>query len=127
MVWEMDPKAEIYTDDHEPRVGVAKRSLRGHNHYVQDVVLSLDSQYCLSGSWDGTLRLWDLKTGTCTRKFCGHTKDVLSVAFSVDNRQVCCSTDAPLDHVNVATAAARRSRTGTRAESRDYADCVRVT
>ena len=45
-------------------------------------------QFCLSGSWDGTLRLWELATGTTTRRFVGHTKDVLSVAFSVDNRQV---------------------------------------
>lgn len=88
MVWEIDPKAEQVVDDHEPKVGYAKRSLRGHNHYVQDVVLSMDAQYCLSGSWDGTLRLWDLKNGNCTRTFIGHTKDVLSVAFSVDNRQI---------------------------------------
>ena len=45
-------------------------------------------QFCLSGSWDGTLRLWELATGTTTRRFVGHTKDVLSVAFSVDNRQI---------------------------------------
>jgi WD40 repeat protein len=44
-------------------------------------------QFALSGSWDGTLRLWDLNTGTTTRRFVGHAKDVLSVAFSVDNRQ----------------------------------------
>jgi hypothetical protein len=54
----------------------------------QDVVISSDGQFCLSGSWDGTLRLWDLHSGTTTRRFVGHTKDVLSVAFSVDNRQV---------------------------------------
>ena len=54
---------------------------------VQDVVISSDGQFALSGSWDGTLRLWDLSTGATTRRFLGHTKDVLSVAFSVDNRQ----------------------------------------
>jgi guanine nucleotide-binding protein subunit beta-2-like 1 protein len=58
------------------------------------VVISSDGQFALSGSWDGTLRLWDLNTGNTTRRFVGHTKDVLSVAFSVDNRQVrlgvCC-------------------------------------
>jgi guanine nucleotide-binding protein subunit beta-2-like 1 protein len=32
--------------------------------------------------------LWDLNTGTTTRNFYGHTKDVLSVAFSADNRQI---------------------------------------
>jgi WD40 repeat protein len=52
------------------------------------VVISSDGQFALSGSWDGTLRLWDLNTGNTTRRFVGHTKDVLSVAFSVDNRQV---------------------------------------
>jgi guanine nucleotide-binding protein subunit beta-2-like 1 protein len=44
-------------------------------------------QFCLSGSWDGTLRLWDLNTGNTTVRFVGHAKDVLSVAFSADNRQ----------------------------------------
>jgi guanine nucleotide-binding protein subunit beta-2-like 1 protein len=69
--------------------GFARRALRGHSHFVQDVVISGDGQFALSGSWDGTLRLWELATGSTTRRFLGHTKDVLSVAFSVDNRQVC--------------------------------------
>merc|ERR1712007_180206 len=60
----------------------------GHNHFVEDVVISSDGQFALSGSWDGTLRLWDLNTGNTTRRFVGHTKDVLSVAFSADNRQI---------------------------------------
>jgi guanine nucleotide-binding protein subunit beta-2-like 1 protein len=55
---------------------------------MQDVVISSDGQFALSGSWDATLRLWDLNSGNTTRRFIGHAKDVLSVAFSVDNRQV---------------------------------------
>jgi guanine nucleotide-binding protein subunit beta-2-like 1 protein len=39
---------------------------------VQDVVVSSDGQFCLSGSWDGTLRLWDLQTGQTTKSFVGH-------------------------------------------------------
>jgi guanine nucleotide-binding protein subunit beta-2-like 1 protein len=72
----------------EEKFGVAKRRLKGHSHYVQDVAISSDGQFALSGSWDGTLRLWDLSTGTTTRNFYDHTKDVLSVAFSADNRQI---------------------------------------
>jgi len=38
---------------------------------IQDVVVSSDGQFALSGSWDGTLRLWDLTTGNSTRTFVG--------------------------------------------------------
>ena len=72
----------------EGSYGFPQRSLRGHSHFVQDVVISSDGQFALSGSWDGTLRLWDLNTGTTTRRFVSHEKDVLSVAFSADNRQI---------------------------------------
>jgi len=68
--------------------GRAHRALRGHGHFVEDVVISKDGQFALSASWDGTLRLWTLEFGKTTRTFVGHTKDILSVAFSADNRQI---------------------------------------
>jgi guanine nucleotide-binding protein subunit beta-2-like 1 protein len=68
--------------------GKMQKRLKGHSHFVQDVAISVDGQFALSGSWDGTLRLWDLNTGLTTRRFIGHSKDVLSVAFSADNRQI---------------------------------------
>merc|ERR1712072_518370 len=80
MVWQLTREDGSY--------GYPKRALRGHGHFVQDVVISSDGQFALSGSWDGTLRLWDLNTGATTRRFVGHGKDVLSVAFSADNRQI---------------------------------------
>jgi guanine nucleotide-binding protein subunit beta-2-like 1 protein len=55
---------------------------------VSDVIISSDGQFALSGSWDGTLRLWEIASGRTTRRFVGHSKDVMSVAFSVDNRQI---------------------------------------
>jgi len=81
IVWSLNKR-----DDQ--KYGFPKRRLTGHGHYVQDVAISSDGQFALSGSWDGTLRLWDLNTGNTTRRFVGHTKDVLSVAFSADNRQI---------------------------------------
>jgi len=72
----------------EENWGTPLKRLTGHGHYVQDVAISSDGQFALSGSWDATLRLWDLNTGNTTRRFIGHTKDVLSVAFSADNRQI---------------------------------------
>jgi len=81
----------VWTLDGGENYGTPRRSLKGHSHYVQDVTISSDGQFALSGSWDGSLRLWDLNTGTTTRRFMGtdqHKKDVLSVAFSADNRQI---------------------------------------
>ena len=80
-----------WTIDGSETYAVPRKSLKGHSHYVQDVTISSDGQFALSGSWDGSLRLWDLNTGTTTRRFAGadqHKKDVLSVAFSADNRQI---------------------------------------
>ena len=80
LVWTLDSDGESY--------GYPRRALKGHSHFVSDVVISSDGQFALSGSWDGTLRLWEIATGRTTRRFIGHGKDVLSVAFSVENRQI---------------------------------------
>lgn len=82
ILWELNGQGD------DGNYGVPKRCLTGHNHFVSDVVMSSDGQFALSGSWDKTLRLWDLSCGVTTRQFVGHTKDVLSVAFSADNRQI---------------------------------------
>lgn len=83
IVWDLESK-----DAEDDSYGAPKRSLTGHSHFVEDVTISSDGQFALSGSWDGTLRLWDIKTGNTARRFVGHKKDVLSVAFSADNRQI---------------------------------------
>ena len=50
------------------------------------MAFSPDGRFCLSGSSDKTLRLWDASTGQCVRTFEGHTEHVTSVAFSPDGR-----------------------------------------
>jgi len=80
IIWEMTPDGE--------NIGYARRALTGHSEPASSVTLSSDGQFALSGSWDRTMRLWDLNTGSTVRTFQGHTKDVFTVAFSGDNRQI---------------------------------------
>merc|ERR1719436_378476 len=82
MIWELTP------GEGPENPGYARRLLTGHSEPVSSVVLSTNGQFALSGSWDTTMRLWDLNTGATLRTFQGHTKDVFSVAFSSDNRQI---------------------------------------
>lgn len=58
----------------ENNYGVPQKRLYGHSHFISDVVLSSDGNYALTGSWDKTLRLWDLAAGKTTRRFEDHTK-----------------------------------------------------
>ena len=89
IVWELqDTDHGDMGDGVVPVAGVPRKCLKGHSHFVEDVVISSDSQYALSASWDKELRLWDIKSGATTRRFVGHTKDVLSCAFSAENRQI---------------------------------------
>ncbi|GCA62322.1 hypothetical protein KIPB_002802 [Kipferlia bialata] len=59
--------------------GMAQRSLLGHFHFVEDVVLTKDDRFALSASWDSTLRMWDLESGECRQTFTGHSGDVTCV------------------------------------------------
>merc|ERR1712127_188929 len=85
MVWDLAERAE---GDEDKELGKARKILTGHSHFISDVDISQDSRFCLSSSWDGTIRLWNLKTAQTRKTLIGHSKDVLSVAFSPDNRQI---------------------------------------
>ncbi|KAJ3450600.1 receptor for activated protein kinase c rack1 [Anaeramoeba flamelloides] len=85
LVWNInDEEVEGYQENYAYLV----KSLQGHSHFVEDVTISKNGKYALSGSSDKTLRLWDLTNGGCIRKFLGHTGEVLSVAFSPENRHI---------------------------------------
>ncbi|RLF43585.1 MAG: hypothetical protein DRN29_09885, partial [Thermoplasmata archaeon] len=62
------------------------RTFEGHEKRVTSVCFSPDGRYALSGSLDGTLKLWDVATERCLRTFQGHEDSVESVCFSPDGR-----------------------------------------
>jgi WD40 repeat protein len=62
------------------------RTLTGHTEIVFQSTFSPDGSTLLSGSLDGTARLWDVATGATLRTFVGHTASVYADAFTPDGR-----------------------------------------
>src|SRR3989304_3137688 len=60
--------------------------LKRSAYIVPSVAFSPDGRYTLTGSFDSTLKLWDVSTGEQIRIFKGHKRLVNSVAFSPDGR-----------------------------------------
>lgn len=69
--------------------GEPHRCLTGHNHFVTDLGITGDNVHVISSSWDGTLRLWDMRYAKCIRKFVNpKEKEVETVTFSADNCKI---------------------------------------
>ena len=93
--WKLNFEGEtvILRDDEDKEIkktlmGKPYKSLHGHNHFVSSLALNSDNTKLVSGSWDKTIRLWDIPSSKSDLIFKGHTKDVLSVAFSHDERLI---------------------------------------
>ena len=56
----------------------------GHTDWVYCLTFSLDGTLLVSGSYDKTVKLWDVQTGGVINTFHGHTDEVLSVFISAD-------------------------------------------
>ena len=84
LVWKLQAGDSIEDPSLVMSCGIPLKSLQGHSQ----VSLSVDGQYALTASWDGTIRLWNVKTGKSEKTLSGHKKDVLSVCFSPDNRLI---------------------------------------
>jgi WD40 repeat protein/serine/threonine protein kinase len=53
---------------------------------VTSVCLSADGRMALSGSYDTTVKLWDVASGQCLRTLRGHKKPITSACFSPDGQ-----------------------------------------
>ena len=62
--------------------------LEGHQNWVRACTFAPDGRRLVSGSYDRTLRLWDVDSGECLRVLEGHEGWVKACAFAPDGRRI---------------------------------------
>lgn len=53
----------------------------GHNDTVSSIKLNMQQDKFISGSWDKTIKQWDLNTGKCTQTFVGSSGQVSGIQY----------------------------------------------
>ena len=64
------------------------QSTDGHTSKANSVAYSPDGKTIVTGSDDGTLKIWNAKTGLLIKTLAGHTDYVTSVAYSPDGKTI---------------------------------------
>jgi len=98
------------------------QTFSGHTGLVSSLCISHDQKFALSGSYDKTMRLWDMASGECIRVFNGHTDSVTAVAMSADGKwTLSTSLDNSMRLWDVDTGNPIQIMTGPRLEARALA------
>ena len=59
--------------------------LAGHTSNVRGILWHTEISFvAITGSWDATIRVWDVRTGVCMKKICDHHADVYGIAAHPD-------------------------------------------
>jgi len=68
-----------------------QRTLTGHSHKVHNISISSDGQILASGSWDGTVKLWNINDGSLIFTLPSQPAEVLAMALSPDGQIIATS------------------------------------
>ena len=113
------PFPDLWTNGQLPPgdgVGVANQPiaiLRGHTSYAFCLAYAPQGNVLASGSFDETIRLWNIKKRRCIRTMPAHSDPVTSISFSGDGTLICsCSHDGMLRLWDASTGQCLKSLVG---------------
>lgn len=72
--------------------GEALKTLQGHTNYIMCVNFNPQSNLIVSGSFDETVRIWDVKTGRCIKTLPAHSDPVSACCFNRDGTLIASSS-----------------------------------
>mmetsp|Transcript_16329 Transcript_16329/g.18838 ORF Transcript_16329/g.18838 Transcript_16329/m.18838 type:complete len:308 (+) Transcript_16329:119-1042(+) len=81
-----NPHIRLY-EIHNPAMETPVLTLEGHTTTITSLGFQRDGRYLYSGSEDGTIKLWDLRSRTYSRSF-ENTDPVTSVALRTEHDQI---------------------------------------
>ncbi|KAH7918628.1 WD40 repeat-like protein [Leucogyrophana mollusca] len=76
--------------------GRPTRAFKGHTQWVQSVAYFPDGRHIASGSYDGTVIIWDVESGREDGQPLRHNSLVMSMAISPDGRRIASGTEGGL-------------------------------
>ena len=82
-----DHTVKVWSVDWDAKTCTEFRTLNGHRGFVWKVAFGPDGRYLASGSWDSTIKVWDLKDESAEPvTLRGHAGFILGLTFSRDGR-----------------------------------------
>ncbi|XP_072096583.1 WD repeat-containing protein 5 isoform X2 [Mobula birostris] len=74
------------------KLGKCLKTLKGHSNYVFCCNFNPQSNLIVSGSFDESVRIWDVKTGKCLKTLPAHSDPVSAVHFNRDGSLIVSSS-----------------------------------
>jgi len=88
-----DDRLKLTIPDNDDDTTLVVHKLHGHHGNIHTVAFSQCDKLLASGSWDKTVRLWDVINGSCLFVLEGHGGWVQAVAFSSDGEHLVSAGD----------------------------------